>query len=547
MKQVKSYLINAQTLIEGLESKDKSSQSDELDILWRLIGTNRIEVLILVEEWEALRDYLYNNINSRKRAEAVLQNIGKAIKVASTEKEKGLKQISLAKVSQDKDEESTSLEALLVQHVSTSRDPSTMLLGSIFSIAALWLTQAAMEMDSGDGDYAHSNIETLLSLFDFSLEATSRLKASLDQGPYSDRARAAQPSSEATDQAAHPTSASAEASVEPPADATPLTLSLLDYWQTSVNLIGDSPDGVSLLPGTDDNLKSDRFEIQISAETLAATSQNYQDVIFQVPVKLATQTPETPGNQEPADPDNTKKSADTDDRPKDSPPDTPSDVFTIQSPVLIGNEIPGTEPAAASATSDQAPDAGNLAPVFDSNSPIAVDADLVFETELSELSVETDMTPSSEIPPQGPVNTDAAKAGTSDQDTLVYGGVDVIQTDSHPTVYSDSALENAPDTLIGLGDSEGSLVAVAEDDLLGYGVSVDSGSAPFPDSDGDILEPNLMRSDRLWGLGIDTTGDDRMGSMAVSPSMAWPWLSLSLQVNADGLGQLLISFEFSPV
>ncbi|MEL7315121.1 MAG: hypothetical protein AAFN08_09235 [Cyanobacteria bacterium J06559_3] len=161
MKRIKSYLIDAQTLIEGLESPDESSKGEELDTLWSLIESKRIEVLILTEEWEALKSYLYDKISSRKRAEAILDNISKAIKVSSKDKDKGLKLISLSRISRDRDGDSASVEAIVIQHSAVARDPSTLVLESFISIAALWLTQAIAEIKSEDDDYIADRISAL--------------------------------------------------------------------------------------------------------------------------------------------------------------------------------------------------------------------------------------------------------------------------------------------------------------------------------------------------------------------------------------------------
>ncbi|MBE7380159.1 MAG: hypothetical protein F6J95_001960 [Leptolyngbya sp. SIO1E4] len=165
MKQVRSYLISAQTLIEGLESADGSPKSGELDILWTLIESDQIEVLILVEEWELLRTYLYGKVNNRKHAEAILGDISKVIKVSSREKDKDLKLIEFSNISKATEDSTNFIEEVLIQHLSAPHETSLIVLESFISIAALWLTQIALEIKAESQDSKGSIDQGVSSLF----------------------------------------------------------------------------------------------------------------------------------------------------------------------------------------------------------------------------------------------------------------------------------------------------------------------------------------------------------------------------------------------
>ena len=178
MKRIKRYLIDAQTLIEGLESPDESSKGEELDTLWTLVEAKRIEVLIRAEEWETLKQYLYKKVSSRKRAEAIIQNISKTIKVSSRDKDKGLQLIALSRIGRDRDRDYASVEAILIQHSSISREPSALVLESFLAIATLWITKAIAEMKSESEDFISDRINTLL---DIKKSSSSNFQAFINQ------------------------------------------------------------------------------------------------------------------------------------------------------------------------------------------------------------------------------------------------------------------------------------------------------------------------------------------------------------------------------
>lgn len=161
-KHVRSYLIDAQTLIEGLESTDGSPENDELDVLWTLIEAKRIEVLILVEEWETLRSYLYDKIDNRQRAEAILHGIGQFIKVSSKDRDKNLTLLNIARIAKADAQDVTSIEEVVIQHSSAFRDASVMVMDSVTSIAAIWLMKIVTSLQSENGAYRAEDINAFL-------------------------------------------------------------------------------------------------------------------------------------------------------------------------------------------------------------------------------------------------------------------------------------------------------------------------------------------------------------------------------------------------
>lgn len=183
MKRISRYLIDAQTLIEGLESSEGSPKGDSLDVLWKLAENNRIEVLIKVEEWETLKKHLYDNINSRRRAEAILYDIGKVIKVSSQGRRKDLKVINFSRVSNAPGEESTSVEEIVIQNSLFSLNTSSVMLQSFAAIATILLAKEALRIELEGEDFLLNGVGTL---FGTNGRYRPSLEALIKQEIYSD-------------------------------------------------------------------------------------------------------------------------------------------------------------------------------------------------------------------------------------------------------------------------------------------------------------------------------------------------------------------------
>ena len=166
MKRIGRYLIDAQTLIEGLESVEGSSQGDDLDMLWKLVETNRIEILMRLEEWEALRKYLYANVSSRSRAEAILYDIGKVVKISPQEGRKNLKSINFSRIPKVTSDDTASIEEIVVQNSLVSVNTSSVMLQSFAAIATLWLAKEALKIRFEGEDYILDGVGSLFGIRD---------------------------------------------------------------------------------------------------------------------------------------------------------------------------------------------------------------------------------------------------------------------------------------------------------------------------------------------------------------------------------------------
>ncbi|MGF1521763.1 MAG: hypothetical protein ACFBSF_05520 [Leptolyngbyaceae cyanobacterium] len=567
MKRIKSYLIDAQTLIEGLESTDESSKGEELDTLWSLIESKRIEVLILAEEWETLKRYLYDKVSSRKRAEAILDSISKSIKVSSKDKDKGLKLITLSRIAREREGDSASVEAIIVQHSSVSRDPSTLVLESFFSIAALWLTKVITEIQSKSDEYITTRINALFDVVQL---------PELDFQAFIDRHLNTQTEAEANVTTAPQSLTKAESEgsnsdASPKVGAIRSTSDILEDWDTLISAI-NSPGEGSGVTYEAESLGARNSSLS-SSEAAVIDSDNPQGAASQVPGIPPGPNSETQGTHDvveaiggtesAANPNEPSSSKVDDDPPASATPDviysplSPDDTLTLQEepdlddtdlapgesfPVSPTNfyfaALPFITTQSASELSD-----GSL-PLGDGES-IEGEMPISLETGLPQL-----------VPAYG-VTAESAEIGAEsvevegDSEILIVFVPDAAISDwPDNDIDQASFVEDAPEDTLISGDSP--LLTVADDDILIGGTDIGMGItqstneiSDMPDFDAaapDMTDFDTAGADNLAAIGSYNANGSMLDGAANILAIAPVWDAAAREAAA-----MLILYGPSPV
>ena len=147
MKQADKYFISAQVIISALEEEDASLEVQNIDSLWQLVSSERIELLITPEEWDFLESHIYKNIQNKEVADTLLSEICTKIRVSSYDKDKYLKIIVLEKNPYSKkylyeDEKNIfTPEDIVFKYAQSSLDMTSFVLQYFASILSLLLTK----------------------------------------------------------------------------------------------------------------------------------------------------------------------------------------------------------------------------------------------------------------------------------------------------------------------------------------------------------------------------------------------------------------------
>ncbi|MDB9526658.1 hypothetical protein PN498_11705 [Oscillatoria sp. CS-180] len=156
------YFINAETLIEGLEGHEGSSESTSLDILWTLLEANRIEILMLSEEWENLRNHIHNRIKEPKRAEAILDKIRKNVKPVQNDRDPKIKLLYFSNIFSAEGREAVSVEEVITQHSLNNYSAQNAAVESLIFFLSVWLTKEVLDIELSE---LYDFIDSIRNLF----------------------------------------------------------------------------------------------------------------------------------------------------------------------------------------------------------------------------------------------------------------------------------------------------------------------------------------------------------------------------------------------
>jgi hypothetical protein len=161
------YLIDAATLIAGLEGQEGSPESACLDILWMLLESNQIEVLILADEWDSLSSHIHKKVKEPKRAEALLNRIRRNIKPVQDDKDERMKLLYFAHVFKGGDSDLVSIQEVVAQHTAnTSYSTANAAVDSLVFIFSIWLTKELFGIQLGKLDTWLENLGDFLGIGD---------------------------------------------------------------------------------------------------------------------------------------------------------------------------------------------------------------------------------------------------------------------------------------------------------------------------------------------------------------------------------------------
>lgn len=156
------YLINAETIIEGLEGAADSPESASLDILWMLLEADQIEVLMLSEEWESLRNHIHKRIKEPRRAEAILSKIRRSIKPIQDDKDQKIKLLCFTNIFKAEGREVVLVEDIIIQHSSTTYSATSVTVQSLVFLLTALLAKEALGVEISQVDTVFDDLKKFL-------------------------------------------------------------------------------------------------------------------------------------------------------------------------------------------------------------------------------------------------------------------------------------------------------------------------------------------------------------------------------------------------
>ncbi|MGD1929333.1 MAG: hypothetical protein ACFB12_10510 [Leptolyngbyaceae cyanobacterium] len=158
------YLIDAATIIAGLEGQEGSLECACLDILWTLLESNQIEVMIQSEEWNNLRSHIHKKIKEPECAEQLLNRIRKNIKPVQEGKDERVKLLYFTTLFQNAHQDIVSIEDIVSQHSpKASYNSANATIESLVFLFSVWLTKEIFGIEFSSIENLVDNVEDFLN------------------------------------------------------------------------------------------------------------------------------------------------------------------------------------------------------------------------------------------------------------------------------------------------------------------------------------------------------------------------------------------------